>query len=158
MAEKTAHTSSRRRIAALDYGLKRIGIAISDETKVIAFPLITITTEKKLHDTAAKVVRELAAHQKNYLYSLEEIVVGLPLLLSGKQGFLADEVKAFIEELAKHSQVPIITWDERLTSVQAERSLRESSMTRKKRTQHVDTVAAVILLQSFLDHKNRPSD
>lgn len=144
----------KSRIAALDYGLKRIGIAISDETKIIAMPYLTLTAEKKLDDTAAKIVQELAAHQKNYQYVLTEIVVGMPLLLSGKTGFLADEVKSFIESLSKVTSIPIVTWDERLTSVQADRSLREGTMTRKQRSKHVDVVAAVILLQSYLDRKN----
>ena len=73
--------------------------------------------------------------------------------MSGKVGFLADEVKHFIEFLKKATAVPVVTWDERLTTVQAERSLRESSLSRKKRTQFVDTVAAVIILQNYLDHK-----
>jgi putative Holliday junction resolvase len=144
----------KKRIAALDYGLARIGIAISDESRIIAMPLITITTEKKLENTAAKVIRELAAHEKAYSYTLEEILVGMPLLLNGKKGLLADEVNSFLEALSKATTVPISVWDERLTSVQAERSLREGTMTRKQRSKHVDTVAAVILLQSYLDRKS----
>jgi putative Holliday junction resolvase len=148
----------KKRIAALDYGLARIGIAISDENRIIAMPFITITTEKKLENTAAKVIRELAAHEKAYLFSLEEILVGMPLLLNGKKGFLADEVNSFVEALSKATTVPIVLWDERLTSVQADRSLREGTMTRRQRSKHVDTVAAVILLQSYLDRKGFERD
>lgn len=138
---------TKKRIAAIDYGMARIGFAVSDESQIIAMPFVTITTEKKLEATAAKVIRELSSYQ------LEEIVVGMPLLLSGKKGLLADEVKSFMEALSKATTIPIVSWDERLTSVQAERSLREGNMTRKQRSKHVDTVAAVILLQSYLDHK-----
>lgn len=140
----------KKRIAAIDYGMARIGLALSDELQIIATPLITLTTEKTLEKTAAKVVQELSRHP------VEEIIIGLPLLLSGKSGLLADEVRSFVEHLKKFTSIPIITWDERLTTVQAERAMRESSMTRRKRSQVVDTVAAVILLQSYLDFKKMP--
>lgn len=142
------------RIAALDYGMARIGIALSDESKIIASPLKTLTTERKSEQTASKLLKELALHQEQNNYTLEAIVIGMPLLLSGKSGLLADEVTHFIELLRKATTIPIIPWDERLTTVQAERSMRESSMTRKQRSKHVDTVSAVILLQTFLDHKH----
>jgi len=134
--------------------MARIGLAFSDEQKIIAMPLMTLKTEKKLEGTVNKLHKELETHQKTFQYTIDEIVVGLPLLLSGKSGLLADEVKHFIEQLKKSTQTPIILWDERLTSVQADRALRESSMTRKQRSKHVDSVAAVILLQSYLDHHN----
>lgn len=142
------------RIAALDYGMARIGFAVSDEQKIIATPIAVIKTEKGSEKTVAKVLRELTLHQEKYNYVLEEIIIGLPLLLSGKKGLLADEVKHFVDLLAKSTSIPLVLWDERLTTVQAERSMRESNMTRKKRSQIVDTVAAVILLQSYLDHKH----
>lgn len=142
------------RIAALDYGMARIGFAVSDEQKIIATPIAVIKTEKSSEKTIAKVLHELTQHQEKYHYTIEEIVIGLPLLLSGKKGLLADEVKHFADLLAQSTSIPLVLWDERLTTVQAERSMRESSMTRKKRAQIVDTVAAVILLQSYLDHKH----
>lgn len=142
------------RIVGLDFGMARIGVAISDERKIIATPLMTVKAEKKSGSTVKKVLEELEKHQKDQRYVLEEIVIGLPLLLSGKQGLLADEVNHFVETLRKYISIPITLWDERLTSVQAERSMRESSMTRKKRAGLVDTVAAVIILQNYLDHKH----
>lgn len=142
------------RIAALDYGMARIGFAVSDESKIIATPVVVIKTEKNSEKTIAKVLRELTLHQEKYHYVLEEIIIGLPLLLSGKKGLLADEVKHFADLMAKSTTIPLVFWDERLTTVQAERSMLESNMTRKKRSQIVDTVAAVILLQSYLDHKH----
>lgn len=143
------------RTIGLDFGLARIGIAVSDERKIIATPLQTLKTEKKIELTAEKLLKELEVHQKLQNYQVDEIVIGLPLLMSGKTGFLADEVQHFIAILKERISIPIITWDERLTSVQAERSLRESSLTRKKRSSLVDTVAAVIILQNYLDSKIR---
>lgn len=142
------------RIVGLDYGLARIGVSLSDERKIIATPLTTIKAEKQSARTAVKVLKELAAHQEQNRYAIEEIIVGLPLLLSGKSGLLADEVMHFIEHLKKLTSIPIRTWDERLTTVQAERSLNESSLTRKRRSQVVDSVTAIIILQSYLDHKS----
>jgi len=141
------------RIVAIDFGMVRIGLAISDERKIIATPLMLIIAEKKSERTIAKILQELNAHQEKQGYLLEEIIVGMPLLMSGKTGLLADEVKHFIEVLKKQTTTPIVTWDERLTTVQAERSMREGSMTRRERSKVVDTVSAVILLQSYLDYK-----
>jgi len=139
------------RIASIDFGLARLGVALSDPSKIIASPLMTITAEKRSEQTAAKVIRELTLHQECNKYVLEEIIIGLPLLLSGKAGLLADEVKHFIELLKKLTSIPIKTWDERLTTVQAERSMREDNMSRRRRSKAVDTVSAVIILQSYLD-------
>lgn len=141
------------RTVGLDFGLARIGIAVSDERKIIATPLVTLKTERTTEQTVGKLLQQLEAHQQQHLYLIEEIVIGLPLLMSGKMGFLADEVKTFVAALKLKTETPIVLWDERLTSVQAERSLRESSLTRKKRSALVDAVAAVIILQNYLDSK-----
>lgn len=152
MSEPRLAKPKATRIAALDYGLARIGVAVSDETKTIAMPLATITCEKKTEDTAKKIVQALEDHQKAQHYELSEIVIGLPLMMSGKMGFLADETHYFIGLLKQLISIPIVTWDERLTSVQAERSMREGNLSRKKRAKSVDNVAAIIILQSYLDH------
>ncbi|CRX38156.1 Holliday junction resolvase RuvX [Estrella lausannensis] len=144
----------KTRIIAIDYGQKRIGIAYSDETKLIAMPKEMILTERKLERTALKFAELIRAHEKELGYQVEEIVIGKPLLMSGKSGLMADEVKAFVELLSKEFTCPIIAWDERLSSVQAERALIEANLSRKQRTKHVDQVAAVIILQSYLDHKH----
>lgn len=138
------------RIIGLDYGAARIGVSASDERKIIAKPLMTIRTEKKSELTVVKVLAELANDEKNNHYTIEQIVIGLPLMMSGKVGMQADEVKHFVELLRQKTSIPIVTWDERLTTVQADRSLREGNMSRKKRSQVVDEVAAVIMLQSYL--------
>ena len=139
------------RIVGLDFGIARIGIALSDPRKIIATPLSTLKAEKKSVDTAKKLIDELNNHASLNKYTIEKIIIGMPLLLSGKKGLLADEVSHFIELMQQLTGVPIQIWDERLTTAQAERSLRESSLTRKKRSKVVDSVAAIIILQNFLE-------
>lgn len=139
---------SKTRIAAIDFGLARIGIALSDERKIIASSLGMIQAERTTPLSAKKVAEKLAS------YSLEVIIVGMPLHMNGKKGFLADEVTLFIAHLKELVKVDVLPWDERLSTVQAERSLLEGNMSRKKRAKVVDGVAATILLQSFLDLKH----
>lgn len=142
------------RIIGLDYGLARIGVALSDERHFIASPLLTFKCEKKLEDSVTKLLFQLNEHAETNKYIIQEIVIGLPLMMSGKKGMIADEVLHFVELLRLKTTIPISTWDERLTTVQADRSLREGSMSRKKRSGVVDVVAACIILQNFLDHKD----
>lgn len=139
------------RIIAIDYGMVRIGLAVSDERKIISTPMTTFLAEKKTEQTIAKLVSTLREHEKLHRYKIETIVIGYPLLMSGKKGLLADEVIHFAELLKEAMDLPVVTWDERLTSVQADRSLREGNFTRKKRSQKVDGVAAMIILQNYLD-------
>lgn len=141
------------RLIGIDFGAARIGVAYSDEQKIIAMPMTIVKTEAKSEATVKKVARELESHAEANHYTIAEIVIGLPLMMSGRVGLQADEVKHFVKLLAAAIAVPIVTWDERLTTVQADRSMREGHMTRKKRAQIVDTVAAVIILQNYLDHK-----
>lgn len=143
---------SKTRYVAIDFGLARLGIALSDETHMIATPLVIIKAEKKTEATIKKILDFLDDHKKKNGYEIETVVLGMPYMMSGKVGFLADEVNHFIDEFKKQSAIPVATWDERLTSVQAERSMRESGMNRRKRSKIVDTVAAVIILQNYLDH------
>lgn len=149
MKNKMAHT----RIIGIDFGLARLGLAMSDETKIIAMSLETMKTEKKSELTVRKLVNFLEEHQKANHYLIDSIVIGLPLMMSGEKGVLADEVQHFVDLLAKLIAVPIRTWDERLTSVQADRFLREGNFSRKKRAQKSDAVAAVIILQNYLDFR-----
>ncbi len=143
-----------RRLVGIDYGMSRLGLALSDERQIIATPWKTLQAEKKAEQTVAKVLAFLTELQHLHVCEIEEIIIGLPLMMSGRKGFLADEVKHFVELLSQATTIPIRTWDERLTTVQAERSLRESHMTRKKRSKVVDIVSAAIILQSYLDHKH----
>jgi putative Holliday junction resolvase len=140
-----------KRLVGIDYGMSRIGIALSDERQMIASPLQTLKAGKKAELTANKVLALLSHIEESRSCEIEAVIVGLPLMMSGRTGFLADEVQYFVHLLKQDGPFPVITWDERLTTVQAERSLRESSMTRKKRSQVVDIVSAAIILQSYLD-------
>lgn len=135
------------RIVSIDFGLKRIGIAISDERKIIATPLPTLETSKQNEETVKRLISTLEG------YDIEEMIVGNPLHMNGKNSFLSDEVQHFIDILKKYLPYPIHLWDERLSTLQAERSLKEGNLSRKKRAKLVDSVAALILLQSFLDSK-----
>jgi putative Holliday junction resolvase len=142
------------RIIGIDYGVARFGVAVSDETKIIAMPLTTITAESKSEKTADKILLELKILSEAGRYEIVEIVIGLPLMMSGKFGMQADDVTHFVTLLKTKTTIPVVTWDERLTTVQAEKSMREGNMSRKKRSKVVDKVAAVIILQSYLDKRN----
>ncbi|MFA6915812.1 MAG: Holliday junction resolvase RuvX [Parachlamydiales bacterium] len=141
-----------KRILAVDFGLARVGLAISDERQMVALTVGRVAGSKKTDVTVKTVMDALEKAQKDYRCQIDEIVVGLPLMMNGTIGFLADEVKHFAKLLEEASGRKVIFWDERLTSVQAERTLKEGGMSRKKRTQHVDNVAAVLILQNYLDH------
>ena len=140
-----------KRVLGVDFGMKRIGLALSDEMKILASPLKTFSASKKMEDTVEGLVKELTQHQQDYRYELETIVVGFPLKMSGKMGLISDEVNAFVSALENVVSIPIIKWDERLTSVLADRAMMEGSFTRKKRTQKLDELSAVIILQNYLD-------
>lgn len=146
------------RILGIDYGMARIGLALSDELKIIATPWKILAAEKKAEKSAILLFQELEKDQKEKKYILEAIVIGFPFMMDGKIGFIADEVENFIKEIQKLTSVPIIKWDERLSSVQAERSLIEASLSRKRRSKMVDTVSAVIILQSYLELKSMGKD
>jgi putative Holliday junction resolvase len=132
------------RILAIDHGSKRIGIAVSDELKMIAQPLEFIPAEP----FAAFLVRlnELISDKE-----VESILVGLPRNMDGSYGPAAQKVQEFVEALKGTVGVPIKTWDERLTSAQANRILIQGNVRRDKRKEKVDAMAAAILLQSYLD-------
>jgi putative Holliday junction resolvase len=132
------------RILAIDHGSKRIGIAVSDELKMIAQPLEFIPAEP----FAAFLARlnELISDKE-----VESILVGLPRNMDGSYGPAAQKVQEFVEALKGTVGVPIKTWDERLTSAQANRILIQGNVRRDKRKEKVDAMAAAILLQSYLD-------
>ncbi len=130
----------------LDYGSKRIGIACSDETATIADPvgIIMYDSKEKLWSELQKNVQELRA---------DAVIVGLPLRTSGEEGPEARAVLKFVEELKKYISCDIVTWDERFTSQEADRLLRELDLSIKKRKEKRDAIAAKIMLQSYLDYK-----
>ena len=132
------------RILALDHGTKRIGVAVSDELKMIAQPLEYILAEPSA-DFLTRL-KELI-HEKE----VELILVGMPRNMDGTYGPAAQKVQEFVVVLKGALSVPIKFWDERLTSAQANRLLIQGNVRRNKRKEKVDKMAAAILLQSYLD-------
>lgn len=139
------------RLLGIDYGLARIGLALSDERKIIASPFVTFQASKRLEETLLRLVEEIRRIEKEQGCSISEVVVGIPLKLNGQVGLMADEVKLFAEKLGTHLSCPIRLWDERLTSLQAERSLRSGNIRGPRTKELVDKVTAAIILQSYLD-------
>ena len=133
------------RILAIDHGSKRIGIAVSDELQMIAQPLEFIPAEPFAGFMAR--LEELIRDKE-----VESILVGLPRNMDGSYGPAALKVQDFVAALKGALSVPIKTWDERLTSAQANRLLIQGNVRRGKRKEKVDAMAAAILLQSYLDN------
>jgi putative Holliday junction resolvase len=132
------------RVLALDYGTKRVGVAMSDPLRVLAGGVGTWENDAELTGKISKLVTDEA---------VVLIVVGMPYAPDGGKGAKAKEVEAFIARLTPVVQVPLTTWDESYTSVDAHRVFREGGMKKKQRRERasVDTMAARILLQQFLD-------
>ncbi|NLB54309.1 MAG: Holliday junction resolvase RuvX [Lentisphaerae bacterium] len=131
-------------VIAGDYGEKRIGIAVSDPFKIIAMPLTVIQSVSLKQDIES--ILKICAEKE-----AERLVVGLPLNMDGSAGAQAEKTLKFIEKLRESLSIPVDTWDERLTSKQAERTLIEADMSRARREQLVDKLSAQIFLQSYLD-------
>lgn len=136
------------KIMGLDFGTKRIGVALSDELFLIAHAFNFI--QRKDLNKDLDTIRGLVAE-----HSVSEIVVGLPLNMDGSYSAKSKEVIEFMDNLSKVVSVPVKTWDERLTSVQAERVLLEADMSRYKRRFLSDKLAAQIILQGYLDARKR---
>jgi putative Holliday junction resolvase len=132
------------RILALDYGTKRIGVALSDELGWTAQPLETFERRTLERDIAH-------IHDLVRTHDVRQVLLGLPLRLNGKEGPAVQAVHEFIARLGEVLPAPIVTWDERMTTKAAEELLIASDVSRKKRKGVVDRVAAAILLQSYLE-------
>jgi len=132
------------RILALDHGSKRIGVAVSDETKTIAQPLEYILAAP-FADFLARLKKILGEKE------VDLVLIGLPRNMDGSHGPAAQKVEAFVAVLKTAITVPIKMWDERLTSTMANRILIQVNVRRDKRKEKVDKMAAAILLQSYLD-------
>ena len=134
------------RILAIDHGSKRMGIAVSDELEIIAQPLEFILAEPFASFLAR--LKELLAEKEVGL-----VLVGMPRNMDGSYGPAALKVQEFVAALRNAITIPVQTWDERLTSAQANRFLIEGKVRRQERKQKVDKTAAAILLQSYLDSR-----
>jgi len=132
------------KVLGLDVGEKRIGIAISDELRYTAQGM-KVLDRRGLADYLRELAEIIAATK------VSEIVVGLPRNMDGSFGQGAQKVTAFVQELKKATSVPITLWDERWTTSEATRVLLQADVTRKKRKKVVDKVAAVLILQGYLD-------
>jgi putative Holliday junction resolvase len=130
------------RILGIDHGDVRIGIAMSDETAFLASSMCVIdSTNAGLGQIVALVVE----------HKVEKIVVGLPRNMNGSYGPATEKVRKFIEKLESRTRIPVVEWDERLSTVSAHNALREAGLDGKKRKGVVDKVAAQIILQNYLD-------
>lgn len=135
------------RIMGLDYGSKTVGVAISDPLGITAQGIETIERkeENKLRQTLARIealVKE---------YEVEKIVLGFPKNMNNTIGERAEKSLELKEKLERRIGIPVIMWDERLTTVEAERTLMESKVRRENRKKYVDKIAAVFILQGYLD-------
>lgn len=134
------------RILGLDVGSRRIGVAVSDPLGITAQGLETLqrTTKRRDFDHLQRVIQE---------YDVREIVVGLPLRMSGAEGTQSEKMLVFAEELRKRFRLPVHLWDERLTSAEANRLLRETDLSIEKRGKAVDRMAAILILQGWMESK-----
>ena len=135
------------RILAIDYGSRRMGLAVTDPLGITAQGIETLQRKNKRADFGRleRTIRE---------YEVKEIVLGNPLSMSGQEGTQSQKVAEFAEELRRRFQLPVHLWDERLTSAEANRLLRENEVSLKKRTEAVDRMAAVLILQSFMQSRS----
>ena len=135
------------RILGLDVGSRRIGLAISDPLGITAQGLETLQRQNKRFDFShlEQVIRE---------HRVAEIVIGLPLRMAGGEGIQAEKMQVFAEEVRRRFRLPVHLWDERLSSAQANRLLRETDMSIKRRGEVVDQMAAVLILQSWMDARS----
>jgi putative holliday junction resolvase len=138
------HLERDARLLGLDVGTKTIGMALSDVTRSVATPFDTIRRTKFTAD--AKTIREVV--EKNQVGAL---VIGFPLKLDGSEGPRAQSTRAFARNLAAHVAVPMVFWDERLSTAAVERHLIEADASRKRRAEVIDRMAAAYILQGALD-------
>ena len=137
------------RTLAIDVGEKRVGIAISDEDGKVALPLDTLLRSDSLNNDLRQIA-EMASSR-----GAQRIVVGLPISLSGQPGPAAERMAEFAAALRQVTTAEVVLWDERLTTVIAEKAMLAADVKRRQRRQHVDKVAAALILQSYLDaHSN----
>ena len=138
----------RGRVLALDFGSRRIGVAVSDPLGITAQQLSAIRREGDRKDIEA--IAAIAGE-----YGVDTVVIGLPLLPAGTEGNQAAKVRQFAQKVRDRLALPVVPWDERFTTAQAERHLIAAGVRRDKRREVRDSLAAALLLQSALDARNR---
>ncbi len=138
------------RIMGLDFGAKTVGVAISDPLLITAqgIEIIRRERENKLRQTLARIEQLIVE------YEVTEIVLGLPKNMNDTLGERAELSLAFREKLERRTGLPVAMWDERLTTVAAERTMMEAGIRREERAKHVDKIAACLILQGYLDSRN----
>ena len=142
------------RIMGLDYGSKTVGVAISDALQITAqgIEIIRRQQENKLRRTLARI-EELAVE-----YEVEKIVLGLPKNMNDTMGERAEKSLAFQEMLERRTGLPVEMWDERLTTVAADKAMMEAGIRRENRREYVDKIAAVLILQEYLDRQRMQAE
>ena len=135
------------KIMALDVGNKRIGVALSDELQILAQPLYTIH-RKGIERDIEEIVKIINDN------NVEEVIVGLPKNMDGTTGFQGEKTIKFAEILRQSTDRPLIMWDERMTTISARRIMIENDVKQKDKKNLVDTIAAVVILETYLSRKN----
>jgi putative Holliday junction resolvase len=139
------------RILGIDYGERRVGLAVSDPLGTIAMPRSVLTVRD-----AADALRQVVAACREA--DAERLVVGLPLNMDGSRGAAVERVEQFVGQLRAALAIPVETWDERLSTSHAERALLEADLSRQRRRQVIDKVAAQVILQGYLDSRAPPAE
>jgi len=135
------------RLLGLDVGTKTIGMALSDTTHIIATPLDTIR-RTRFRDDAKRMLAEIARHK------VGGVVIGLPLALDGRDSRRTQGVRQFARNLLAHTDLPMVFWDERLSTAAVERGMIAGDLSRRRRAELIDKAAAAYILQGLLDHLN----
>ena len=133
------------KVIGLDLGTKRIGVAVSDESGRIALPTATLSGDRPACEIIADILNLADQH------GAVRIVIGMPTSLSGEAGPAAQKAAQFARALAAETDLQVITWDERLTTALAEKTMISANVRRRQRRQKIDKVAATLILQNYLD-------
>ncbi len=138
------------RIMGLDFGSRTVGVAISDSLLLTAqgVEIIRRKEENKLRQTLARIEELIVANE------VEEIVLGLPKNMNDTEGVRVELTKEFKEKLERRTGLPVVFWDERLTTVAADKAMMEAGIRRENRKDYVDMIAATLILQGYLDRRN----
>lgn len=142
------------RIMGLDFGSKTVGVAVSDSLLLTAqgVEIIRRKEENKLRQTLARI-EELIVE-----YQVGELVLGLPKNMNATEGIRAELTYEFKDKLERRTGLPVVMWDERLTTVAADKAMIEAGIRREKRREYVDKIAAVLILQGYLDRRNMQNE